>query len=126
MKFNKVLLIIPIIIVFSVISILIYTSNKERLNENTQFTKVGLGKDCNPKINNCDTGLECKSHGDANIYKCVMYLTVGKECGLSEAELCGEGLTCTNTKDTRTRCTTLSTDSAKECPVEPFQICKPK
>ena len=66
----------------------------------------------------------CKKQGVADIYRYIMYLKEREECGIDIAKICGEGLVCTDTNETRNRCGTFSTEGYQECFVEPFQVCK--
>jgi len=132
MKISKALLILGIIAILGALTFVLYTSKKGTpkkepiINQEKPATnKVGLWEDCDPQINNCDSGLECERYGVTDIYRCIKYLKEGEECGVSVAEVCGEGLACVDTDKTRQRCGTFSTEGAQECFVEPFQVCKP-
>lgn len=124
MKISKTLLILGIITVLGLLTFVLYNSKKEISQEKPATNKVGLWEDCDPQINNCNSGLECKRYGVTDIYRCIKYLKEGEECGTSVAEVCGEGLTCVDTDKTRQRCGTFSTEGAQECFIEPFQVCK--
>lgn len=124
MKTGKTFLILGAIVVLGVLTLALYISKKEILQEEPVTNTVGLWEDCNPNTNNCDIGLECKRYGVTDIYRCIKYLKEGEECGVSVAEVCNEGLTCVDTDKTRQRCGTFSTEGAQECFVESLQVCK--
>lgn len=85
--------------------------------------RLGLGEQCNPELNNCENDLECVYC--VGLYRCIRYLKESEECGINVAGLCGRGLSCTDTGETRTVCGVFTTDGLKECFVEPMQVCKP-
>lgn len=125
MKISKIVLIFGIIALLGALTFILYNSKKEIPQEKLTTSKVGLWEGCDPQINNCENGLECKGYGVTDIYRCIKYLKKGEECGLSEAEVCSEGLVCVDTDKTRQRCGTFSTEGAQECFIESFQVCKP-
>lgn len=123
MKTKKTFLILAIFIVLGISVFIFYNLRQGEPQEKPIVNKVSLWKDCDPKNNNCEAGLEC-SHYGKDIYRCIKYLKEGKECGISVAEICSEGLSCVDTDKTRQRCGTFSTEGDQECFVEPFQVCK--
>ena len=124
MKIGKILLILVIVAVLGFLTFLLINSKIKAPQEKPTVNKVGLWKDCNPQINNCETGLDCRRYGVADIYRCIKYLKEGDECGTNVAEICDEGLICTDTVKTRQRCGTFSTKGDQECFVESLQVCK--
>ncbi len=132
MEIGKTFLILGFVVILGALTLILYISKKETPQEELKINqekptvnKVGLWEDCDPQVNNCDTGLECKRYGDTDIYRCIEYLKEGEKCGVSVAKACSEGLTCVDTDKTRQRCGTFSTKGEQECFVEPFQVCKP-
>lgn len=126
-KIKKIFLILGVIVILGALVFILYIlkqGNPIVNQEKPIVNKVGLWKDCDPKINNCETGLECSLYGKS-IYKCIKYLKEGEECGISVAETCSEGLSCVDTDKTRTRCGAFTIKGdAQECFVEPLQVCK--
>ncbi len=116
---KKRLQILILIIVVLIVFLLLFLLSSKKENP------ADLWRTCNPQTNNCKNGLVCKRLGVTDIYRCVQYLEEGDECGISEAKICGEGLTCVKTSDTRTRCGTFSINGGQECFTEPVEICKP-
>ena len=127
MKIKKIPLILGVIVILGALVFILYILKQGSPIVNQEkpiVNKVGLWKDCNPKINNCETGLRCNRYGITNIYRCIKYLNEGEECGISVAEICSEGLSCVDTDKSRQRCGTFSTKGDQECFIEPFQVCK--
>lgn len=123
-KIKKIFLILGVIVILGALVYILYILKQGSPQENPMINKVGLWKDCNPEINNCETGLKCDRYGITDVYRCVKYLKEGEECGTSVAETCSEGLSCVDTDKTRQRCGTFSTKGDEECFVESFQVCK--
>jgi len=95
---------------------------EDKSMEDKNIERVGVWKDCDPTINNCEIGLKCEHYYD-DVYRCIKYLEEGEECGISVAEKCSEGLKCTPTPQKRQRCGQWSLDGAMECSVENKMIC---
>lgn len=123
-KIKKIFLILGAIVILGALVYVLYILKQGNPQENPMVNKVGLWKDCNPEINNCETGLKCDRYGITDIYRCIKYLDEGEECGISVAEICSKGLSCVDTDKTRTRCGG-SLGEGEECVYEPFQACKP-